>query len=140
MEYSPVWLSEPEVFEVNRAKAHSDHDFYAVKDGKRCPLRQSLNGAWRFSYAENPQEREKDFYKEEPSEFAVTPYVREKNNRLAVEVYQGSSASWLEDQDFWRFSRIFCDVVSACLKKKDIGEGGCRRQEAQLFFASGEYL
>ncbi|MBE6862183.1 MAG: DUF4981 domain-containing protein [Ruminococcus sp.] len=45
-----------------------------------------------------------------PSEFNITPYIREKNNKLAVEVYRYSTASWLEDQDFWRFSGIFRDV------------------------------
>lgn len=45
-----------------------------------------------------------------PSEFNITPYLKEKNNRLAVEVYRFSTASWLEDQDFWRFSGIFRDV------------------------------
>ena len=46
-----------------------------------------------------------------PSEFDVTPWIREKGNRLAVEVYKRSSASWLEDQDFFRFSGIFRDVL-----------------------------
>ena len=45
-----------------------------------------------------------------PSEFCVTELVREKGNRLAVEVYKRSSASWIEDQDFWRFSGIFRSV------------------------------
>ncbi len=45
-----------------------------------------------------------------PSEFEVTGMLREGENRLAVEVYKRSSASWLEDQDFWRFSGIFRDV------------------------------
>ncbi len=45
-----------------------------------------------------------------PSEFNITPYLKEKGNRLAVEVYRYSTASWLEDQDFWRFSGIFRDV------------------------------
>ncbi len=45
-----------------------------------------------------------------PSEFNITPYLKEKNNKLAVEVYRYSTASWLEDQDFWRFSGIFRDV------------------------------
>ncbi len=46
-----------------------------------------------------------------PSEFDLTPYLRERDNRLCVEVYQHSSASWLEDQDFFRFSGIFRSVV-----------------------------
>jgi beta-galactosidase len=45
-----------------------------------------------------------------PSEFDLTPYVREGENKLAVEVFQRSTGSWLEDQDFWRFSGIFRDV------------------------------
>lgn len=31
-------------------------------------------------------------------------------NKIAVNVYRFSSGSWLEDQDFWRFSCIFRDV------------------------------
>ncbi|SFF27844.1 beta-galactosidase [Paenibacillus algorifonticola] len=45
-----------------------------------------------------------------PAEFDLTPYLQEGDNRLAVEVYQRSTGSWLEDQDFWRFSGIFRDV------------------------------
>ncbi|MEH7480919.1 glycoside hydrolase family 2 TIM barrel-domain containing protein [Neobacillus drentensis] len=45
-----------------------------------------------------------------PAEFELTPYLTEGENKLAVEVYQRSTGSWLEDQDFWRFSGIFRDV------------------------------
>lgn len=45
-----------------------------------------------------------------PSHFDITPYVRAGSNRLAVEVWQRSSASWLEDQDMWRLMGIFRDV------------------------------
>ncbi|MFF2091436.1 glycoside hydrolase family 2 TIM barrel-domain containing protein [Paenibacillus sp. NPDC058174] len=45
-----------------------------------------------------------------PSEFDLTPFIKEGDNKLAVEVYQRSTGSWLEDQDFWRFSGIFRDV------------------------------
>ena len=196
------WLANPEIYEVNREKAHSDHT-YTTKDGN---LRQSLNGTWKFKYTEHPDSRPADFYKTDfdvtsfddiivpghiqlqgydkpqyvntqypwegheqlvppqipkkgnpvgsyvklfdvdkkllgketfisfqgvetaiyvwlngefvgysedsftPSEFNITPYLKEKNNKLAVEVYRYSTASWLEDQDFWRFSGIFRDV------------------------------
>ena len=196
------WLSDPEVFEVNREKAHSDHSY--TVNGKEC--KKLLNGTWKFSYADAPKCREADFYKNDysvsewqdiavpahiqlegwgkpqytnipypwegrealvppqipteynpvgsyvtffdiekeysgmntyisfqgvecafylwvngefvgysedsftPSEFDITPYVKEKDNRLSVEVYRFSTASWLEDQDFWRFSGIFRDV------------------------------
>ena len=196
------WLANPEIYEVNREKAHSDHT-YTTKDGN---LRQSLNGTWKFNYTEHPDSRPADFYKTDfdvtsfddiivpghiqlqgydkpqyvntqypwegheqlvppqipkkrnpvgsyvkffdvdkellgketfisfqgvetaiyvwlngefvgysedsftPSEFNITPYLKEKNNKLVVEVYRYSTASWLEDQDFWRFSGIFRDV------------------------------
>ncbi len=45
-----------------------------------------------------------------PSEFELTPYIKEGKNKLAVQVFRFTSASWLEDQDFWRFSGIFRDV------------------------------
>lgn len=218
------WLEDPQVFEVNRIPAHSDHYFYesepemnrgysdscqGEKQGnniRQMGLRQYLNGMWSFSYAETPSQRQEDFYKpgydsstwnqiqvpghiqtqgydkrhyvntmypwdghrelrppeidweynpvgsyvkefdlkEElkgkriflsfqgvetafyvwvngnfvgygedsftPSEFEITSVLRDKGNRLAVEVYKRSSASWIEDQDFFRFSGIFRDV------------------------------
>ena len=45
-----------------------------------------------------------------PSEFELTPYLVEGENKLAVEVYRWCDASWLEDQDFWRLSGIFREV------------------------------
>ncbi|GGA17335.1 beta-galactosidase [Paenibacillus marchantiophytorum] len=45
-----------------------------------------------------------------PADFDITPYLIEGENKLAVEVYRWSDASWLEDQDFWRLSGIFRDV------------------------------
>lgn len=39
-----------------------------------------------------------------PSEFDLTPYIKEKDNLLAVEVHKRSTAAFLEDQDFFRFS------------------------------------
>ena len=204
------WLENPEIFRVNRIDAHSDHWFYEkmneIKLGDDMPLKQNLNGKWRFSYSENPSLRIKDFYKEDfdvsgfdyievpghiqlqgydkcqyintmypweghdelrpphisktynpigsyvtffnvkeelrnkktfisfqgvetafyvwvngefvgfsedtftPSEFDITEYLRSGENKLAVEVYKRSSASWIEDQDFFRFSGIFRDV------------------------------
>ena len=45
-----------------------------------------------------------------PSEFNVTDFVREGENSIAVEVYRWSTASYLEDQDFWSLSGIQRDV------------------------------
>lgn len=46
-----------------------------------------------------------------PSEFDLTPYIREKGNILAVEVHKRSTAAYLEDQDFFRFFGIFRSVT-----------------------------
>ncbi len=45
-----------------------------------------------------------------PSEFDLTPYIQDKGNVLAVEVFKHSTASWIEDQDMFRFSGIFRSV------------------------------
>lgn len=221
-EFTLDWLENPEVFRVNRIDAHSDHWFYEnlseVNLEEKMPLRQYLNGKWKFSYAENPSLRIKDFYKEDfdvsgfsyievpghiqlqgydkcqyintmypweghdelipphisktynpvgsyvkyfevndelkdkqtfisfqgvetafyvwvngefvgfsedtftPSEFDITEYLKEGSNKLAVEVYKRSSASWIEDQDFWRFSGIFRDVYLYAVPKTHIND------------------
>lgn len=45
-----------------------------------------------------------------PAEFDLTPFVQEGENKLAVMVVKWCSGSWMEDQDFFRFSGIFRDV------------------------------
>ena len=204
------WLTDPELFRVNRLDAHSDHICYASKeelDRGESSLYQSLDGCWKFAWSRNPGCRPENFWQEDyddsafgsiqvpahmelqgygqiqyintlypwdgrsdirppeidwertsvgsyvrtfdlepgllgksvcisfqgverafyvwlnghfvgyaedsftPSDFDLTPYIRQKGNRLCVEVYQHSSASWLEDQDFFRFSGIFRSVV-----------------------------
>lgn len=216
------WLENPEVFRVNRMDAHSDHWFYEKMEELQLeddmPLKQSLNGKWRFSYSENPSLRLKDFYKEDfdvngfdyievpghiqlqgydkcqyintmypweghdelrpphisktynpvgsyvtffevkeglkgketfisfqgvetafyvwvngefigysedtftPSEFNITSYLKDGENKLAVEVYKRSSASWIEDQDFWRFSGIFRDVYLYAIPETHVND------------------
>lgn len=45
-----------------------------------------------------------------PAIFDITEGLRPGSNLVAVEVYQYSDGSYLEDQDFWRLSGIFRDV------------------------------
>ncbi|MGN0376859.1 MAG: glycoside hydrolase family 2 TIM barrel-domain containing protein [Suilimivivens sp.] len=217
-----TWLDDPEVFQVNRLPAHSDHSFYQCPEEMRTgknSLLQSLNGIWKFRYSENAKTRPTEFYKEDfdfsdfdeikvpchiemagydkihyintmypweghyyrrpsyslenagkgsgmfseadynpvgsyikefdleegllnkrviirfegveqamylwlngsfvgyaedsftPSDFDLTPYIREKGNVLAVEVHKRSTAAFLEDQDFFRFFGIFRNVT-----------------------------
>ena len=196
------WLEDPQVWQVNRLDAHSDHPWY--HQGQT--LRQSLDGTWRFAWSPRPADRPADFWREggepaefgtiqvpghmelqgygqvqytntlypwdgaaalrpphidwdnnpvgsylrtfdldeplrgkrvcisfqgveqamfvwlngqfvgyaedsfTPSEFDLTPWIRDTDNRLCVEVYKYSSAAWIEDQDFFRFSGIFRSV------------------------------
>ncbi|PFP31368.1 beta-galactosidase [Bacillus sp. AFS073361] len=204
------WLTDVNVFAVNRLPAHSDHIYYETLEQAKLEgpmaLRYDLNGNWKFSYSVNPNNRPENFYQENfncsgwgditvpghiqlqgygkpqyvntmypwdglneirppeipqdhnpvgsyvkmftvpenmnnkpvyisfqgvesafyvwlngkfvgysedsftPAEFDITPFVTKGENKLAVEVYQRSTGSWLEDQDFWRFSGIFRDV------------------------------
>lgn len=206
MEFQMEWLSDPQVFAVNRLPAHSAHPY---KGARGEEFQQILRGSWKFFYGETPQtilksmdqwsqegydlsqwedievpgyyalQTEhgcpqytnvqypwdgleplkpgqvpkdknptacyvKDFQKSNdwvesfvrlegadsaaalwcnghfvgysedsftPSEFELTPYIHEGTNRLAVAVFRFSSGSWLEDQDFWRMSGLFRDVV-----------------------------
>ncbi|MBS4208417.1 glycoside hydrolase family 2 TIM barrel-domain containing protein [Bacillus sp. FJAT-50079] len=208
----PEWNNNPEIFQLNRHEAHATLMPYetiaeAIKgDRYASTYYQSLNGQWKFSFSENPEGRNRDFYKKgfdfsnwdeievpshwqlqgydypqytnkrypwedteeleppfaptkynpvgqyiqtftvpqewdglplyisfqgvesafylwvngeligysedtfTPAEFDLTPYIVAGENKLAVEVYRWSDASWLEDQDFWRLSGIFRDV------------------------------
>ena len=45
-----------------------------------------------------------------PAEFNLTPYLVKGENKLAVQVFQFTDGSYLEDQDFWRLSGIQRDV------------------------------
>lgn len=207
-----AWLSDQEIYQVNRIAAHSDHTYYEADEdtaSATMKLTQSLNGTWQFHYAAtvalrpvgfetvtydtsgfdhikvpghiqlqgdgkfghphyvntmypwdgaealrpphipthyNPVgsyvktfEVDKDLankptfisfqgvetafyvwlnghfigYAEDsftPSEFELTDYLQDGENKLAVQVFRFSSASYLEDQDFWRFSGIFREV------------------------------
>ncbi|MDN3594843.1 glycoside hydrolase family 2 TIM barrel-domain containing protein [Zunongwangia endophytica] len=45
-----------------------------------------------------------------PSEFNITPYLKEGNNTLSVQVLRWSDGAYLEDQDHWRLSGIQREV------------------------------
>ncbi|MFZ1382881.1 MAG: glycoside hydrolase family 2 TIM barrel-domain containing protein [Scrofimicrobium sp.] len=70
-------------------------------NGAESALAVWLNGHY-FGYAEDTFT---------PSEFDLTPYLAEGENKLAAEVVKWCSGSWLEDQDFFRFSGLFRSVV-----------------------------
>lgn len=45
-----------------------------------------------------------------PSEFDITQFLKDSENSIVVACYEFSSASWLEDQDYWRLHGIFRSV------------------------------
>jgi len=45
------------------------------------------------------------------ADFDLTKYLKPGKNMIAVEVYQYSSGTWLEDQDMWRLHGIFRNVT-----------------------------
>ena len=51
MEFDPKWLTDPQVFQVNRLPAHAS---YMVRGADGAPLEQTLDGAWKFFYAQTP--------------------------------------------------------------------------------------
>ncbi|WP_373060146.1 glycoside hydrolase family 2 TIM barrel-domain containing protein [Zunongwangia sp. H14] len=55
-----------------------------------------------------------------PAEFNITPFLKEGENLLAVQVFRWHDGSYLEDQDFWRLSGIERDVYLQALPKTTI--------------------
>lgn len=67
----PEWNNNPEIFELNRMKAHASFTPYdtveEALEGKRWQSQRvmSLNGNWKFSFSPNPDSRPEDFFKDE---------------------------------------------------------------------------
>ena len=65
MEFNYNKIKDPEFFEENRIKAHSDHRYFASEidfaQNREC-FRKSLDGIWKFRYSKNFEEASKDFY------------------------------------------------------------------------------
>ncbi len=81
-------------------QAFLDQPVYISFQGAESALALWLNGHF-IGYSEDSFT---------PSEFELTPYIRKGENKLAATVFKWSSASWCEDQDFFRFSGIFRSV------------------------------
>jgi beta-galactosidase len=67
----PEWNNNPGIFQLNRMEAHADLMPYntveeAMTDNKfQSEFYISLNGNWKFSFAENPDKRIKNFYEKD---------------------------------------------------------------------------
>ncbi len=71
-----------------------------VFEGAESGMALWLNGAY-VGYSEDSFT---------PSEFDLSPYLHDGENKLAVQVFKWTSSSWCEDQDFYRFSGIYRSV------------------------------
>lgn len=70
-------------------------------DGVDCAFFVWINGQ-RVGFSVNSRNA---------AEFDITKYTKAGSNTIAVEVYQYSSGTWLEDQDMWRLHGIFRNVT-----------------------------
>ena len=68
---NPEW-EDPEVFQINREKPRATFYMHSSKEEalanaswEKSALYKSLNGTWKFYYAENPSLRPSDFYKDD---------------------------------------------------------------------------
>lgn len=60
------YLTKPEIFQINRLEAHSDHKYYNTLEEMTkgiMTFRKSLNGNWKFNFSKNLNSRIRDFYK-----------------------------------------------------------------------------
>lgn len=65
MEFNENVIYEPDCFAIRRMPAHSDHGYYATgkeADGGESSFLTSLNGRWKFAYANNLAEVIEGFY------------------------------------------------------------------------------
>ena len=70
-------------------------------DGVDCGFYLWVNGE-KVGYSVNSRNA---------ADFDLTKYLKAGKNMIAVEVYQYSSGTWLEDQDMWRLHGIFRNVT-----------------------------
>jgi beta-galactosidase/beta-glucuronidase len=98
----------------------------AVWDGRR--IRLTFDGVCSaFTVWVNGEEVGFSKGSHVPAEFDITDVARQGEiNSLAVQVHQYSDASYLEDQDFWRFNGIFRDVWLAALPETHIHDVDAR--------------
>ena len=57
-----------------------------------------------------------------PAEWDITPYVKEGENTVALEVYRWSAGAYLECQDMWRLSGIERDIYLYSTPKQYIAD------------------
>jgi len=75
-----------------------------------------------------------------PSDFLLSPFLIEGENKLAVQVYKWTAASWCEDQDFFRFSGIFRDVFLYAVPVVHVTDLAVRAKLSDSFAAADLFV
>jgi len=87
--------------DIQIAKAWADKEIYIKFEGVDSCFYLFINGK-EIGYSQCSHN---------PTEFCITPFLREGQNRVCVVVYKWCDGSYLEDQDAYRLSGIFRDVA-----------------------------
>ncbi len=96
-DYNPVGQYK-RTFEMDLS--WSDKEIYIHFGAVKCAFYIWVNGK-KVGYSQGSKL---------PSEFNITKYVKTGKNEVAIEVYQFTDASYIEDIDFWRLAGIERDV------------------------------
>ena len=68
-----------------------------------------------------------------PSRFDITEALQTGENLLVVQVIRFAACTWLEDQDFWRFSGIIRDVTLTALPRAHVEDVYVRTELSEHF-------
>ncbi|MDQ0198694.1 beta-galactosidase subunit alpha [Neobacillus ginsengisoli] len=120
--YYPFPVNPPYVPEKNPTGCYR-RDFYLPKewDGRKIHLCfEGVDSA--FHLWVNGQEAGFSKGSRLTAEFDITSYVKHGKNVIAVQVYQWSDGSYLEDQDMWWLSGIFRDVYLLSLPQVHVND------------------
>lgn len=82
--------------------------FAGVNSAGEVWLNGRFIGCWQSSFS--------------PAEFDITSAICEGENILAVKVYRYCTGSYLEDQDMWRLSGIFREVLMISIPSTEISD------------------
>ena len=97
-EYNPT-VTAIRTFELSGDDV--DHTVVLTFGGVEAAVAVYMNGAF-VGYSEDSFT---------PHHFDVTAFVKAGENRLVARVFKRCTGSWIEDQDFWRFSGIHRSVT-----------------------------
>lgn len=125
---SDEWRN-PEINTVNRTPMHTNYFAYEDLDMAKKGLKEessnfmSLNGIWKFNWVRNADSRPVDFWKigfnDKGWDNMQVPSVWELNG-YGDQIFRWCDGTYLEDQDFFRFSGVGRDCYLYARDKKRI--------------------